>query len=64
MSWILDFILQWVWTKLLTIVGGFLARFKKREQIQKDAEKSVEPLKKAETAQEIDDAADDALDGL
>lgn len=34
---------------------------KRRKEIKEKSEKSVEPLKKAKTAEEIDDAFDDAF---
>ena len=39
-----------------------IARQKKDDQIQRDAEQSVDPLKKAEGAKEVDRAIDQALD--
>lgn len=62
MSWLLGFILEWIWGKLASLLAALAARKIAQEEIQREAERSLEPLEKAETAEEIDKAADDALD--
>ena len=55
---------QWV----VTSVGAWLkqvwAAAARKKEAKKQSEESVEPLKQAETGEEIDRATDDALDGF
>lgn len=64
MSWIVSLVLDWIYAKLASLISAFIYVKAQQEQIQEDAEKSVEKLGKAESASEIDAGADDALDGL
>lgn len=64
MQWLVTLILNWLWGKLAEVIGKLIAQLRRKKEIEKEAEASVEPLKKAETAKEIDDAADDALSGF
>lgn len=64
MSWLVSLVLNWLWGKILAFAQGLAALFKQRADTQKSAEQSIDALKKAETAKEIDDASDDALNGL
>lgn len=57
---ILLWVLEWTWGKL----ASWWKSRQRQEEIQKEAEASVEPLKKAETKEEIDAATDDALRNL
>lgn len=50
--------------KLTSFLKEQYEKRKKQEANKNEAEKSVEPLKKAQTADEIDKASDDALDGF
>lgn len=53
---------------LLTKVGEWLKKLwaaaARKKEAKEKSEQSVEPLKQAETADEIDQATDDALDGF
>lgn len=64
MSWLVTLVLNWVWGKISSLIAAFVAKEIAQEEIQKEAEASVVPLKNAETAADIDKAADDALNGL
>jgi hypothetical protein len=50
--------------RLWRAFSDWRARRKAQEQNLIDAKKSVEPLKKAQTEKEVDDATPGALDGL
>lgn len=50
-------VLEWTWGKLLS----WWKSRQQQEEIQREAEASVEPLKEAQTGAEIDRATDDAL---
>lgn len=54
---LLLWVLEWTWGKF----AAWLKSRQRQEEIQKEAEASVEPLKQAETGKEIDDATDDAF---
>lgn len=64
-------LLDWVLDKLI-LFGGWvfstidkaMKKVRKQKLIKEKADQSVEPLKKAKTAQEVDDAAKDALDNI
>ncbi len=56
--------MNWIWGKLASLVAFFAAREIKRDQLKKDADASVQPLKDAVTGDEIDKAAKDALNGF
>jgi hypothetical protein len=52
--------LNWATEKLAALI----AKIMRRKEIIKDAEGSVDPLKKAKTKEEVDEAAKSALDGF
>jgi hypothetical protein len=54
--------LQWILVGVASLVTALIVRQMRRAKIKKAAQASVEPLKKAKTAKEIDEAANDALD--
>lgn len=64
MTWFLTLILNWIAGKVAAFLLALQSKQIKRGQIDKDAAKSVEPLNQAESAADIDKAADDALNGL
>ncbi len=64
MAWIFDLILDWLLGKVIAFLVAFNATFKARDQIKKDADASVGPLENAESAEEIDAATDEALNGF
>lgn len=64
MSWLFKSALDWLFAKLATWLADLAARFARRKLVAEEAAASVEALKKAQTAKEIDDATDKALDGL
>lgn len=61
MNFLGKLLLDWLWEKLYAFLSGLWKRKQREGKIQKEAESSVEPLKRAETGKEIDDATDDAL---
>lgn len=63
-TWFLTLILNWIAGKVAAFLLALQSKQIKRGQIDKDAAKSVEPLNQAESAADIDKAADDALNGL
>lgn len=64
MSWLLSVILDYIVGKLTAFLLALQAKQARREDIAKRSEASVKPLEKAETAEAIDKAADDALNGF
>lgn len=63
-GWIAQFVLDYVFKKLWAWITNAIRTWLRRKQIDKESKQSVEPLKKAQTAEEIDRATDDALDGF
>jgi hypothetical protein len=67
MSWLATFV-GWITSALLTwakgLVQSALALAKQRADTTDAAKKSVEPLKGATDAKDIDKASDDALNGF
>ena len=61
MSWLLSAFLDWLWGKLSSLLSALWLKKTTEEKIDQEAKDSVEPLKNAQTAEEIDKAADDAL---
>jgi hypothetical protein len=59
-KWIVEGVLGYI----LKALDAFLTKVLRRKAIDKSADASVEPLKEAKTADEIDKAADSALNGL
>ena len=66
MQWIFNLFMDWVWSRAKSWLLALLAKFKRRDEIKKEEEISVDPLKKAnpDSEKEIDDATRSALDGL
>lgn len=64
MAWIWKYLAQTLIGWLVEILGGLIARALRRKKIEEKAKESVEPLKKAKSADEIDKASDEALDGF
>lgn len=64
MSWFLTLILDWFWGKIASLVAALAAKKAEEAEIDKEAQDSVVPLENAETADEIDKAADDSLNGF
>lgn len=50
--------------RLVSFVRGIIAKYKTNKDADESANKSVEALKNAKTKEEIDKAADSALDNL
>lgn len=70
-AWLGKLVLGFIWSKLAVFFGGLItgiagaiAHGAARKKSKEDADTSVDPLKKAETGKEIDDATDDALGGF
>lgn len=63
-SWFGKFVLQFLLGKLIEWVKATKANYDAKKAIEKEARDSVQKLKDAKTAQEVDDATDDALDGV
>ncbi len=61
-SWLGKFVLQEIAGRLASFIKSKYQAYMKNREIKKESEASVDPLKKATTAEEIDAAADDALD--
>ena len=64
-------VLEFVWSKLVILLQwGFeklhalVQKARRHKKIDDEADQSVEPLKKAKTAKEIDEATDAAHDGF
>lgn len=64
MTFLIKAALDWLWGKLANFIGALIAKFINRAEVKKDESASVDPLKNAKTAQEIEDATKSALDGL
>lgn len=58
---VLYWILEWVLAKVIAGLSKFIERTERKKKAESDAKQSVDPLKKAKTAEEIDRAADEAL---
>lgn len=59
--------LQFLWGLAGKVISFFMnlwARYRRQSEIKKQSEESVQPLKDATTAEEIDHASDDALSGF
>lgn len=54
--------LEFFWPKIVEGYKNLKEKMAKRKEIETEAKKSVEPLKKAQTKEEIDSAANNALD--
>lgn len=71
MSWLIKGVLEFLYGKLVLLAQwlfevGYKAykKLKRHKEIDKEAKDSVEPLKKATTAEAIDEASKSALDGF
>jgi len=60
MQWLLNLILDWVLSK----VRKALAWWNRKKTIKQESKDSVKPLEEANTAEEIEEATDDALSGF
>ena len=57
-------LVQWILTKLGTLLVATWQKFQRKQEIEHKAEESVVPLKNAQTAEEIDKASQSAVDGI
>lgn len=57
-------LLKWLVQYLADHFKAAVADYEKRKEIEDAAKNSVQPLKDATTAKEVDDAADSALNGI
>ena len=64
LTWIGNLFLNFIWSKLVAWVSGVAARLKRQKEVEKESQDSVQPLKDAKTADEIDQAARKSLDGF
>jgi len=64
LSWLGRTIIEITILKLFELAKNAYTNWKRKRQIKKEAEESAKKLKDAQTAQEIDDATDDMLDGI
>lgn len=60
-NWLVKLVIDYVVTKFYELVNGIRKRIQRHAVIDKEAQEAVIPLEKAETAEEIDAATDDAL---
>jgi hypothetical protein len=63
-TWVVQLLAPIFIDKIGGAIRKWLARRAARKAAEAEARKSVEDLKKAKDAKEVDDAADDALDGV
>jgi outer membrane murein-binding lipoprotein Lpp len=70
-AWLAGVLAEFLYKILSKLVGDVAAYVAKQKEIEKrreavtaEAQASVEPLKNAQTSQEIDNASDSALNGL
>lgn len=59
-----QFVLNFIVGKLAEAIATWWKKRQRHKEIDREAEKSTKPLKDAKTAEEIDHATDDALNGL
>jgi hypothetical protein len=64
LAWVVQFFVNKIFRRVWTAIQKAIAQWKRGKEIKKEAKESVEPLKRAQTAEEIDAATDDALDGF
>lgn len=57
-------LIEWLLSKGYTALAGWIAMMTKRNEIQKEANTSVEPLKNAKSGKEVDDATNSTLGGV
>jgi hypothetical protein len=62
LKWLGSFILNIGVEKVIDLLIDLLERLKAFQKIKEETAKSLEPLRKAETNEDIDKAADDTLD--
>lgn len=58
------FILEFIFAKIVALISAAVAKLLRRKKIDEESSESVDKLKKAKTGEEIDEASDDALNGL
>lgn len=64
LKWLATLALDFVWGKASTAFKQWLDNRRKAEEAKREAENSVDALKKAVTADEIDKATDSTLNGV
>lgn len=52
---------KWLLTKLATFAQGLIEKAQRQKKAEDESKESVDPLKKAQSADEIQKATDDAL---
>lgn len=57
-------VLNFLLGKLAEWAAAYFQRLKRHKEIDREAEKSTQPLKEAKSGAEIDKATDSALDGF
>lgn len=60
-TWLVTAFFNWILGKISELVLAAWKKVKRNKEIDQKAQESVEPLKKAETKEEIDEAAVEAL---
>lgn len=63
-AWLVQIIVTMIFDKVKGAYDKWQTERRERKADKEAAQKSVEPLKKAQTGKEVDDAADDALGGF
>lgn len=63
-AWLGGLLLDKLLGKAIELIKGYIAKRDAAKKAKADADKSVEPLQKAKTADEIDKSTDDALNGI
>jgi len=64
LGWLLSFLIDYIVLKIVDAIRKYQERKELERRIREEVRRKVENLKKAETAEEIDKAADDVLDSL
>lgn len=57
-------LIEWLLAKGWNALAAWIAKMTRRNQIKKEADTSVEPLKNAKTGEEVENATDSTLSGL
>ena len=63
-AWLAEWIIPVLVKDVVSAIKTWLDARARRKAIEEEAKKSVEPMKKAQTGKEIDDASHDAADGI
>jgi hypothetical protein len=64
LTWIGQFVLKYLLDKLSAWAAALIAKIKRKKQVTDESDASVQPLKDAKNAEEIDKSTDSALDGF